>query len=680
MTPRSLQSLYTRSGTSSIDRTKDLQAPSQEDNAPLTPPLHHSRFPPPSIFQRAHLKGILYQPRDVVFFIRLASAVAWAMLRLHCIELPYLILTRFKYSTAQHPAAWPWFASVFFTAVRVCATKIHTLGQLRFFGRVIETALPLQLIFVKKIKVSGKVQFKVNLDILLRPERATLAELRANLKKQGYSDDPMNPSPEYLASMHPSASHKNGSPAPLANLPEEVGTVDADGTYKIRGEWIEALVDPKKPDPRPRSKTVILYFHGGAHVFCSPRTHTHLLAQIAREIGPGTRVFSVDYRMAPESPFPAAIHDAFAAYLYLTEPDHAALILDEDSAPQELAVDPRDIVVAGDSAGGNLAAAFMHYMATYVQPSTEPHFILPHATVLLSPWTDVTSSVPSAKSEDWYCYCPGPIGTSPLNKEEYFGMKTQNFGSNYVIGDPRLVLNSRNALGGDRRWEWYSSLVQHPLVSPAHSAPGSLQGLTNTLVQTATHDRLLDDGRLYAHRIGIENPAQLVRIETYKDMVHVHQLMTLLFKSSRVAISNIARFIERSIYLRDQQLLENDTGSLDQEGRTPTAMRSSSLLHKVSTRDSSTRLDLNQKKMMKRLKKTGLQGVEEEQSATQNGQGSYIPAFLRAGMITNKSMQDGVEWVMVEQNGLEYPGDEGWPIGVLIRSWPSPNVKHEKEE
>jgi len=306
------------------------------------------------------------------------------MLRLHCIELPYLLLTRFKYSTAQHPAAWPWFASVFFAAIRVCATKIHTMGQLRFVGRVIQTAMPLQMIFVKQIKVSGKVQFKVNLDILLRPERATLAELRANLKQQGFSDDPMNPSPEYLASMHPHTSQKSGFPAPLANLPEEVGTIDGDGTYKVQGEWIEALVDPKKPDTRPRSKIVILYFHGGGHVFCSPRTHTHLLAQIAREIGSGTRVFSVDYRMAPEQPFPAAIHDAFAAYLYLTEPDHAALILDEDSAPQELAVDPRDNVVAGDSAGGNLAAVFMHYMATYVQPSTEPRFILPHATVLLS--------------------------------------------------------------------------------------------------------------------------------------------------------------------------------------------------------------------------------------------------------------------------------------------------------
>ncbi|KAI9242205.1 MAG: alpha/beta hydrolase fold-domain-containing protein, partial [Podila humilis] len=89
------------------------------------------------------------------------------------------------------------------------------------------------------------------------------------------------------------------------------------GNYQLKGEWIEALTDPKKPDTRPRSKTVILYFHGGGHVFLSPASHRNFLSRLARDVGPGTRVFSVDYRMAPEHPFPAAIHDAFAAYLYL---------------------------------------------------------------------------------------------------------------------------------------------------------------------------------------------------------------------------------------------------------------------------------------------------------------------------------------------------------------------------
>lgn len=254
------------------------------------------------------------------------------------------------------------------------------MGQVRFIGHLIEHTMQIDNFFIKNVKVTRGVQFKVNREILLRPERATLAEVREELRRKGFSHDPLNPSQAFFESLHP----KGGPNAPVANMPEEVGSIDDDGTYTLKGEWIEALDDPKNPDPRPRSKTVILYFHGGAHVFCSPKTHTHMLARLCKAVGPGTRAFSLDYRLAPENPFPAAIHDAFAAYLYLTEPDHAALALDEESAAHELAVDPRDLVVGGDSAGGNLAATFMLYMARYVQPSTEPKFVLPHAALLLS--------------------------------------------------------------------------------------------------------------------------------------------------------------------------------------------------------------------------------------------------------------------------------------------------------
>jgi hypothetical protein len=254
------------------------------------------------------------------------------------------------------------------------------MGQVRFLDHIIVMFMKMENIFVSNVKVTRGVQFRVNRDILLRPERATVAEVRDELRRKGFSDDPLSPSKAYFESFHP----QGGPNAPVANMPEEVGTIDGDGTYLLKGEWIEALDDPKNPDPRPRSKTVILYFHGGAHVFCSPRTHTHMLARLCKAVGPGTRAFSLDYRLAPENPFPASIHDAFAAYLYLTEPKHAALTLDKKSAMHELDVDPRDVVVGGDSAGGNLAAAFMLYMARYIQPSTEPKFVLPHATLLLS--------------------------------------------------------------------------------------------------------------------------------------------------------------------------------------------------------------------------------------------------------------------------------------------------------
>ncbi len=92
-----------------------------------------------------------------------------------------------------------------------------------------------------------------------------------------------------------------------------------------------------------QSIPAIVYFHGGGFVMGSLDTHDALCRTLANESG--CRVLSVNYRLAPEFPFPAAVEDAFAAVKWV-----------EDNAT-ELAIDPNDIVIAGDSAGANLAAA-----------------------------------------------------------------------------------------------------------------------------------------------------------------------------------------------------------------------------------------------------------------------------------------------------------------------------------
>ncbi|KAF9960076.1 hypothetical protein BGZ65_012807 [Modicella reniformis] len=546
-----LQTLYTRTGTRTITSAPEMGQESTGAGAKDTnDQAHEHRFPRPSIFRRAHLKGILYHPFDLIFLIRLVLSCLWALYRLHFIELPFHILTWFKYSTKQHPACWPWWSSVIFAVIRAGAAKCQTIGQVRFIGTLITIVLPWQMYLMEHVKVIKNVKFKVKLDALLKPERTTLEQVRADLRQKGLSDDPLNPSEGYLASMHP-----QGPNAPLANLPEEVGTIDRDGTYTLKGEWVEAL--ESRDDPRPRCKTVILYFHGGAYSFCAPSSHRHMVAQLAKDVGPGTRVFAVDYRLAPEHPFPAAIHDAFAAYLYLTEPNHAALVMDGESMRDELPVDPRDIVVAGDSSGGNLAAAFMQYMIKYIQPSTMPQFVLPHATLLLS--------------------------------------------------------------------------------------------------QTACHDRFVDDARLIAHRFGLENKDQLTRIEKYRDMVHVHQVLHNLFESSRVASRNLARFVERSEHLRD----EKEQKTAEAQGLNVAAVSKRSYadaaLRKTPVRDQS-------------------KGNDDDQQQQQEHSANEEPM-----MIEEKSPADGVEWVMVQQNGQESAGDEGVPLAELAQVWGSRD-RNKKED
>ncbi|KAG0350419.1 hypothetical protein BGZ54_003832, partial [Gamsiella multidivaricata] len=109
----------------------------------------------------------------------------------------------------------------------------------------------------------------------------------------------------------------------------------ADGP--LMAEWTETVT---KDEKHAEGRTV-LYLHGGGYILGSILTHRWASASMAR-LG-GAKVFAIDYRLAPDSPFPAAIVDSLAAYLYLLHPP-----ADSGFAP----VDPKNLVIMGDSAGG----------------------------------------------------------------------------------------------------------------------------------------------------------------------------------------------------------------------------------------------------------------------------------------------------------------------------------------
>jgi acetyl esterase/lipase len=112
---------------------------------------------------------------------------------------------------------------------------------------------------------------------------------------------------------------------------------------------------------------VLLYFHGGVYVIGSANSSVPLVADLVQRTG--TRAISVDYRLAPESPYPAAVEDAKAAYVGLLSQG----------------VDPGRISVAGESAGGGLAIALLLALKSAGIP-------LPSSAFLMSPWADLTLS------------------------------------------------------------------------------------------------------------------------------------------------------------------------------------------------------------------------------------------------------------------------------------------------
>ncbi|GDY30697.1 alpha/beta hydrolase [Gandjariella thermophila] len=200
-----------------------------------------------------------------------------------------------------------------------------------------------------------------------------------------------------------------------ADTPEAARAAMAASVPMVAGERIEPvdardLLIPGDAGPIParlyqpeglaEGSPLLVYYHGGGWVIGDLESHDNLCRFLAKHAG--VRVLAVDYRLAPEHPFPAAVDDALAAYRYAVA--HA----------EELGVDPARIALGGDSAGGNLAAVTAHGAATRGEP--RPTFLL-----LIYPAVDASTRRRSRElfghgflltdsDMDWFMghYCPDP--------------------------------------------------------------------------------------------------------------------------------------------------------------------------------------------------------------------------------------------------------------------------------
>ena len=269
------------------------------------------------------------------------------------------------------------------------------------------------------------------------------------------------------------AMRKMLSRAPAYPKPADISwePVDAAG---VPAEWVI-------PDDCVAGRAVV-YLHGGGYATGTLDSSRALSCHLARATR--ARVLAVDYRLAPEHPFPAAVEDALAAYRFVRSAGHA----------------PGELALCGDSSGGGLALASLVALRDLGEP-------MPAAGVCLSPWTDLTLSGESIQAN---------AATDPM------------------VSATTLALMADAYLGElDRR---------SPTASPLFA---DLAGLPPLLVQVGAGELLLDDSKRLAERAqaaGVD-----VTLERWDDVFHVWHAFADLLPEARDAIAAIGAYLDRRL-------------------------------------------------------------------------------------------------------------------------------------
>lgn len=251
------------------------------------------------------------------------------------------------------------------------------------------------------------------------------------------------------------------------------------GQISAGGVRVEVMgSDPTRTEAVDRP--AILYAHGGGFVLGGSRSHRNICAHLAA--ASGADVHLVEYRLAPEHPFPGPVDDVFAAYRAMLERGH----------------NPNRLAIAGDSAGGALAVSAALAIKEMGLPT-------PAALVLISPFVDLGLSGGSITAN---------VSRDPMLTAEW--LKT---GAVAYAG-------SRNRTD--------------PLISPLYA---NLKGLPPTLIQVGEDEILLDDAVRFADRAwaaGVD-----VQLERFPGLWHVFQVHAGLLDESDGAIGDIAGFLKR---------------------------------------------------------------------------------------------------------------------------------------
>jgi acetyl esterase/lipase len=237
------------------------------------------------------------------------------------------------------------------------------------------------------------------------------------------------------------------------------------------------------PVHEPRHK-VILQLHGGGYIGPMKNAYRRFSVMYSKS-GKNCHVLTIDYRVAPEHPFPAALLDAATAYRWL--------LYEKKFLPEE-------IILAGDSAGGGLALGLVHYLKDQKEP-------LPAGIIAMSPWTDLALTGPS-------------------------------YEENYEI-DP-LFGNTKDSMIFQCPYVTCEEDRTNPYVSPLY---GDFHGFPPILFQVGDQEMLLSDTLSASEKAGAAGVK--VKTSVYEGMFHVFQMGMHLIPESRMAWEEVHKFLNK---------------------------------------------------------------------------------------------------------------------------------------
>ncbi len=250
--------------------------------------------------------------------------------------------------------------------------------------------------------------------------------------------------------------------ADITLSPAVIGSMD--------GLWVDA--------PVSQGKRVLLYLHGGAYVLGNAHGYRAMAGELARSSR--ARVLAINYRLAPENPFPAAVEDGVAAYRHLLDSGFP----------------PGCIAIAGDSAGGGLALGVLLAIRDAGLP-------MPVCGAVISPWADLTCSSPSMESRA---------------------------ATDFILTASRLRSRAAAYLGGGS--------AEHPHVSPTFA---DFTGLPPLLIQVGEAEILLDEAIAVADRAA--HSGVRVTLEVWPGMPHVWHRFLAVLDEAREGLEGIGAFI-----------------------------------------------------------------------------------------------------------------------------------------